>query len=98
MFVVNIPSLLVLGFGIAILFLVLGFRERADFSKRSMFIRIGLDLLGLMVIVTPLSWYGTWALTSGLVHMTILDILIVTVFTALGGLIIGVSVVYEGRG
>jgi len=95
---VSIPGLLIMGFGIALVFLILGYREGADISKRRRFTGIGLDLLGLMMIVTPLSWYGMWAITSGLAQMTILDILLLTVFAALGGLIIGVSVVYARRG
>jgi hypothetical protein len=97
MLTVSIPGLLMMGFGIALVFLILGYREKADISKSRRLIGIGLDLLGLMVIVTPLSWYGMWAITTGLVQMTVLDILILTVFSALGGLIIGVALPRQGE-
>ena len=96
MFIISVPALLMIGFAVAVLFLVLGYRERVDLSKRERSIRIGLVLLGLMVIVTPLSWYGFLAIVAGAVQMRIGEILVLTTLAALGGVIVGVGM-YFGR-
>jgi hypothetical protein len=95
-FIINVPALLMMGFAVAVLFIILGYRERVDITKREKSIRIGLGLLGLMVIVTPLSWYGSLAIIGGVVQMRIGEILLLTTLAALGGVIVGVSI-YFGR-
>ena len=59
---VSLLSVLIAGFGIAVMMLKLGYREKADIVRRRLLIKAGLDLCGLMIIVTPLSLYGYWAL------------------------------------
>ncbi len=90
-FIINVPALLMIGFAVAVLFIILGYRERVDITKREKSIRIGLGLLGLMVIVTPLSWYGSWAIVSGVIQMTMGEMAILTTLAALGGVVVGVG-------
>jgi len=96
-FIINVPALLMIGFAIAVLFLVIGYRERVDLSKRERSIRIGLVLLGLMVIVTPLSWYGSLAIVDSVVQMGIGEIVILTTLVTIGGIIIGASLQFDQK-
>ena len=90
-FIIYVPALLMIGFVIAVLFLVLGYRERVDLSKRERSIRIGLVLLGMMVIVTPFSWYGYLAIVAGAVQLGIGVMVILTTLVSIGGIFIGAS-------
>ncbi|MFW9886660.1 MAG: hypothetical protein ACFFER_00655 [Candidatus Thorarchaeota archaeon] len=58
MFAVPIPILLALGFLIGFVFLVLGYREESDLIRRNHLLGLGIVILGIMIPVTPLSWYG----------------------------------------
>ncbi|MFW9810602.1 MAG: hypothetical protein ACFFE6_14585, partial [Candidatus Thorarchaeota archaeon] len=75
-FSVNMPSLLIIGFLIGIIFVVLGNREMGDLVRRNRLLKIGISVVGIMIPVTPLSWYGYWALTSSIVLMP-LDYIII---------------------
>jgi hypothetical protein len=67
MFSIPIPPLLALGFLIGLVLLLLGYRENADLVKRNHRMGSGLIIIGIMVPISPLSWYVYWILTSGLV-------------------------------
>ncbi|MHA2300153.1 MAG: hypothetical protein ACXACD_04275 [Candidatus Thorarchaeota archaeon] len=90
MFVIPIPPLLALGFLIGIIILVLGYREDSDLTRRYHLMGLGVVVIGIMIPVTPLSWYGYWMVTSGLV-LGLVEIAIIAV-----ALIVGILLVYKG--
>ena len=90
MFTIPIPPLLAIGFLIGILLLVMGYRIKSDLIKRHHQMGLGTVIIGIMIPITPLSWYGYWALTS-IVLLGIIDIAIIVVT-----LIIGIVLVYKG--
>jgi len=90
MFVVPIPPLLALGFLIGAILLALGYREDSDLTRRHHLMGLGVVVIGIMIPVCPLSWYGYWMVTSGLV-LELIEITIIAV-----ALIIGIILVYKG--
>ena len=90
MFVVPIPPLLALGFLIGAILLALGYREDSDLTRRHHLMGLGVVVIGVMIPVSPLSWYGYWMVTSGLV-LGLGEIAIIAV-----ALIIGILLVYIG--
>ena len=85
MVVIPIPPLLAIGFLIGIIILVLGYRNQ---DGRQM--GIGLMIIGIMIPVTPGSWYAYWMVTMGLV-LGLVEIVII-----LSALVIGVLLMYKG--
>lgn len=90
MFAVNIPSLIIIGFLIGIILIIVGNRERDDMSRRNKFLRSGIIVVGIMIPVTPISWYGYWALSSS-VTLMLLDYIIIAV-----AIVIGILVIVQG--
>ena len=90
MFVVPLPPLLALGFLIGTILLALGYREDSDLTMRHHLMGLGVVVIGIMIPVCPLSWYGYWMVTSGLV-LGLIEITIIAV-----ALIIGILLVYKG--
>ena len=90
MFVVPLPPLLALGFLIGTILLALGYREDSDLTMRHHLMGLGVVVIGVMIPVSPLSWYGYWMVTSGLV-LGLGEIAIIAV-----ALIIGILLVYIG--
>jgi hypothetical protein len=89
MFSIPIPPLLALGFLIGLV-LLLGYRENADLVRRNHRMGSGLIIIGIMVPISPLSWYVYWILTSGLV-LGLLDYAIIAV-----ALVFGLIIMYFG--
>ncbi len=89
MFSINIPSLLLLGYLIAALLLYLGMKETEKPHLKYKYLWTGINLLGVMCIVTPFSWYGYWVAIHGYVQMTISDLFVLTAFSIVGGRIFG---------
>ncbi len=85
------PGILGIGFVIAILLIVIGFREKGDFLRKVRFVRAGGVLLGLMIIVTGVAWYGYLLMTTPL---TLTDVIILTAISSFGGLVTGISSYY----
>jgi uncharacterized membrane protein YesL len=83
-------GILGIGFGIAIILLILGLLEKSNHSKKVHLIRAGGFLIGLMIIITGLMWYFPLA-TAGTHILVFEDILSLTVISSLGGLVSGVS-------
>lgn len=79
---ISIPGLLAVGFIAALVLYLLGQRQA------------GIILFGLMIIITPLSWYGSFAMQGSLL-MSIGDILILSLLSSIGGIIIGVGLQYK---
>ncbi|MHA2026565.1 MAG: hypothetical protein ACW98U_11760 [Candidatus Thorarchaeota archaeon] len=85
MFTIPIPPLLAIGFLIGIILLALGYRSQSDHQMG-----LGLVIIGLMIPITPISWYGYLMLTSALV-LGLIEIVIIAV-----ALIIGIVLMYKG--
>jgi hypothetical protein len=81
------------GFIIAILLVVIGLRERDDFSRRVRYIRSGGILFGFMIIVTGFTVYAYLVAVMTLI-MALQDVFILTLVSSIGGLIMGISGYY----
>jgi len=90
MFAISPVPILTAGFMIAILLIVIGFREKSDYSRKTRLMRAGGILLGLMIIATGLTWYGYLASTSS-TPLALEDVVILTLVSSIGGLISGIS-------
>lgn len=90
MFAISPVGILAFGFVIAILLIIIGFREKSDYSRKAGLMRAGGILLGLMMIATGLTWYGYLASTSS-TPLTFEDVVILTLVSSIGGLISGIS-------
>jgi hypothetical protein len=90
MFTIPIPPLLAIGFLIGIILFALGLRNQDDLVKRNHQMGLGLVIIGFMIPVTPISWYGYQMVTSGLV-LGLVEIFIISV-----AVIIGIVIVYKG--
>ncbi len=93
MFAFSGPGILGIGFVIAILLIVIGFRERTEYHRRVRFLRTGGILFGVMIIITGTTLYGYLA-TTIMTPMTFQDVLILSGISSFGGLIIGISIYY----
>ncbi|MHA2142829.1 MAG: hypothetical protein ACXADD_15190 [Candidatus Thorarchaeota archaeon] len=87
------PGILGFGFFIAVLLIIIGIREREDYPRRVRYIRSGGILFGLMIVVTGFTVYGYLVAVIGLI-MTLQDVIILTMVSSIGGLIIGISGYY----
>jgi uncharacterized membrane protein len=78
---VFMPFILALGFTIGIVLLVLGYRETEDRPRRNRLMGLGIVVIGIMIPVTPISWYAYWVLTAalvlGIVELTIIGIAVI---------------------
>ena len=90
MFTVPIPPLLALGFLIGIILLVLGYRENADLTRRNHMMGLGMIIIGIMIPVTPATWYGYLVVIHGLV-LGITEIAVIAI-----ALIFGIILMYLG--
>ena len=90
MFTVPIPPLLAIGFLIGVILLVLGYRENADLTRRNHLMGLGLVTIGIVIPLTPATWYGYWVVTTGLV-LGLLEIAVIAVT-----LIFGIILIYLG--
>ena len=87
---VPLPMLLAIGFLIGFVFLGLGYREGSDLTRRYRFMGMGGITIGIMIAVTPISWYAYWIVTSGL-FLGLIEIAIIGF-----ALIIGILFIYKG--
>jgi len=83
-------GILTAGFMIAILLIIIGFREKSACSRKVRLIRAGGILLGLMMISTGFTWFGYLASTSS-TPLAFEDVVILTLVSSIGGLISGIS-------
>jgi hypothetical protein len=90
MFSIPIPVLLALGFLIGIILLVLGYMEKTDPTRHQHLMGLGIIIIGIMIPITPLSWYGYLVLVRGLI-LGIIEIAIIAL-----ALIIGIVLLYIG--
>jgi Ca2+/Na+ antiporter len=85
---VSAPALLALGFIIGIVLVVVGLLEQKNRTRRAHLMAAGVLLLGIMSIVTPLLWYGYPAFLTGVVVMTLGELVILTLLALVGGLLL----------
>jgi hypothetical protein len=97
MVAINIPSLLALGFIIAILLIYYGRGKGTSNPSYFSLIGSGIILLGIMVVMVPLSWYGTLTLVRPGFDILFSDILILTCLSTLGGILIGYGIIFYQR-
>jgi len=90
MFTIPIPSLLAIGFLIGVIIFALGYRENFNFTRRNHLMGTGVIIIGMMIPITPASWYGYLIVTSGLT-LGIFEIAIIGV-----ALILGIVLMYIG--
>jgi len=90
MIAIPIPAILVLGFLVGIILLLLGYRENTDPTKRQHRMGLGIIIIGIMIPITPASWYGYLIVTSGLI-LGLIEIAIIAVT-----LLIGIVLLYLG--
>jgi hypothetical protein len=93
MFSLNIPSILGIGFVIAILLIMIGYREKENIRRRVRYLRMGGVFFGIMVIVTGLTVYGYLVMVVSLI-MFLQDVVILSMVSSFGGVIIGISCYY----
>lgn len=85
------PGILLTGFMIGIILVVMGFRENQNLVRRNHLMGMGIVVIGIMIPVTPLSWYIYWEGVFGLFTLAI-EHQVVIAFT----LIIGIVLAYQG--
>jgi hypothetical protein len=90
MVTIPIPPLLALGFLIGVVLLILGYREESDITRRHHLMGLGVVVIGIMIPVSPITWYGYWIVTIGLV-LGLVEIAIIAI-----ALIIGIVLIYKG--
>ncbi len=90
MFGISGIGILGMGLVIVIVLLVIGFREKEDVFRKERFIRAAGVVLGVLIIVTGFTWYST-VVAVATTPMTFEDVLIITGFSSIGGLISGIS-------
>ena len=83
MFVIPIPPLLALGFLIGIILLVLGYMEKTDLTRHQHLMGLGIIIIGIMIPITPLSWYGVSIIARGLT-LGIFEIAVIATALAIG--------------
>ncbi len=96
---ISIPPLLALGFLIGMVLLILGYREEINLRRRNLLMGSGLGIIGIMVLLTPLSWFlYLAAIYGGTVIMTSSDIVILSILSFAGGIIMGVGIIIALKG
>jgi len=90
-FGVSMPSILILGFLIGVILIILGYRERQDLVRRNHQIGLGTIIVGIMIPVTPLSWYIYWEGFLGLFMLPLEHKLVIIL-----ALVIGLAFIVHG--
>jgi hypothetical protein len=87
MFVIPIPPLLALGFLIGIILLVLGYMEKTNPTRHQHLMGLGIIIIGIMIPITPLSWYGTLIITRGLI-LGVFEIAVIVTALMIGAVLL----------
>ena len=92
---INFPSLLALGFIIAILLIYYGRGKGANNPSYFTLIGSGIMLFGIMIVMVPLSWYGYWTLARpNFFNILFSDVLIIIILSTLGGIVLGYGLTF----
>lgn len=97
MFAFNIPSILALGFILAVVLMVLGYRESQTPSRANLLFRAGLTFLGVMIALTPMVWYVYLELYLTGFVMSLSDMAIFGLGMFSGGTVTGVGATFRLR-
>ncbi|MFX1261861.1 MAG: hypothetical protein ACFFAZ_07240 [Promethearchaeota archaeon] len=90
MFTIPFPPLLILGFLIGIILIVLGYREQTDFTRHQHLMGLGIIIIGIMIPVSVIAWYGYLVLANRLV----LGIIEISIIAA--AFLIAISIIFIG--
>ena len=83
---ISMPSVLALGYFIALIFLILGLREDQDFVKKSKMYGYASITFGFMLIITMVSWFGSLVAFLGQVPMYLTDIILLSGISFVAGM------------
>jgi len=91
MYSVSLPVILGMLAIIATLLIVLGFKEKNDLARRIRLLRWGVALIGMTLVLTGFLWYAYWALVHVPLAVSLEDIIILTLFSTVGGVAMGMA-------
>jgi len=97
MYSINIPYILGMLAIIATILIVLGFREKNNLARKIRFVKSGIALIGLTIVLAGFLWYASWALVYVALPMRIEDIVLLTIFSTGGGVAMGVALTMKSR-
>jgi hypothetical protein len=93
---VNLPVILGTLFLIAVIFIVLGFKEKDNRARRITLLRTGILFIGLTILLTGFLWYANLATTNIPLPIYMQDVILLTLLSAGGGIVIGAALVMKG--
>jgi hypothetical protein len=97
MYSIDFPGLLATLLVFAILLIVLGLWEKSNPARKRTPIRIGMMLIGIVILLTGFLWYVSLATIYIPLPIYMQDIVLLTLFSAVGGVVIGVALVMKGN-
>jgi hypothetical protein len=96
LYAVNIPAILGTLLLIALILIVLGFKEKNNPTRRITLLRTGIVLIGLTILLTGFLWYANLAMTHVPLPVYIQDVVLLTLFSIGGGMAIGAALAMKG--
>ena len=96
MYSVNIPAILGTLLIIGIVLIFLGFREKSNLVRRLSLLKSGMMFIGLTILPIGFLWYAFMAMSQVPLPFYIQDVVLPTVFSAGGGIVIGVALTFKG--
>lgn len=97
MYSVNIPAILGTLLIIGIVLIFLGFREKSNFARRLTLLRSGMTFIGLTILLTGFLWYASLTLSHVPLPFFIQDVVLLTVLSVGGGIVMGIASVFKGK-
>jgi hypothetical protein len=91
---INFPSLLALGFIIAVLLIYYGRGEGVGNPSYFTLVGSGIVLFGIMIVMVPLSWYGSLKLARPSFEILFSDVLIMIFLSTFGGIVTGYGLTF----
>ena len=91
MYSVSLPVILGMLAIIAAILIVLGFKEKNNPARRIRLLRWGVALIGMTIVLTGFLWYAYWALVHVPLPVSMEDIVILTLFSTVGGVAMGMA-------
>lgn len=85
---ISMPNILALGCFIGLLFFISELRDRDGFTRKNRWFRYVSFALGLMLVITIISWFDWWATISGLVRFYLCDIISLVEISWVAGMLL----------